>query len=781
MHADLGSPGLPVVTFAVLPGEPFSFLSLQTSDGRTLSFHSRRDPIGEAERLLDLALKDGDPGCLVVIGLGLGFLIDALERRQSVTRVLAIEPFGSPAARTSRASDFARWQGSGRLRVLDGPEYRGSDDAWRQWPADDVTTEVVVHPVLAREFPDTVASCRVLANSILSGIRGNNEARRRFAGAYLLNTLQNLDALARSGDVDALSGQFSRVPAIVVAAGPSLDANLPAIRRLQNQALIVAADTAARPLLSAGVMPDFVVAVDPQELNGRHLCGLPPHPQTWLVAEGSIDPSVFSQFGDQVFVFSVSEHQPWPWLQSHGFRRGRLRAWGSVITTTFDLVCRMDCSPVIFAGADLAYSGGMTYCRNTTYEPRWSTCEDDGARKSAMAADIAGRTTVETVDIRGQVVLTTPSFLQFRDWLLRRAEAEPGRRVLNGTGRGTLGGPAIELVDLETLSLDGTRAKAPDLQEVIRRGWSGSLPHMTPIDPRQAPTEVWLDFARNTLSEREIVRCLPGAPTLVDRIQFVASQPPSSRRRIPRVAAVENVGPCTRVAPWDSEHAVVTPRGAVGSVLVSSDGTVSPLSTWPVPIVGELPWGSTGGSVAWTPGPHPVLLSRRTGGGEILEEVLPFVPARPCVVDGDELLCPTYHDGLWTWRPGVGGRCVAQTGMMLSARPENGGYRLDPIKLDAGGFVVRSRAGYALRFNGQDGELVRVPLGPEGPCWSSACSGSLAAHAFPHANLVRVSVDGDTVWEITAYYPLNGVAWAGSTLLVANVDGILVRIDGIVP
>ena len=71
---------------------------------------------------------------------------------------------------------------------------------------------------------------------------------------------------------------------------PSLDRNLGEIVEHRRRALVVAADTALRPLLAAGVQPDLVVGVDPSEANARHLTDLSSCPGTWLVAEGSLDP-----------------------------------------------------------------------------------------------------------------------------------------------------------------------------------------------------------------------------------------------------------------------------------------------------------------------------------------------------------------------------------------------------------------------------------------------------------------------------------------------------------
>ena len=130
---------------------------------------------------------------------------------------------------------------------------------------------------------------------IVAGVKANAVARRKFAGRYLLNTLRNLPSIAEEGDASALFNLFEHIPAIVVAAGPSLDATLPGIKAAQGRALVIAVDTAVRPLLAAGIRPHIAVAVDPSDINAQHLTGLPLS-NIPLVAEGSLDPSVIPEF-----------------------------------------------------------------------------------------------------------------------------------------------------------------------------------------------------------------------------------------------------------------------------------------------------------------------------------------------------------------------------------------------------------------------------------------------------------------------------------------------------
>ena len=58
--------------------------------------------------------------------------------------------------------------------------------------------------------PTALARAREVAEGIVFGAKANLDARKRFAGRYLLNTLKNLAVIAREGNAGALFGTVAR-------------------------------------------------------------------------------------------------------------------------------------------------------------------------------------------------------------------------------------------------------------------------------------------------------------------------------------------------------------------------------------------------------------------------------------------------------------------------------------------------------------------------------------------------------------------------------------------
>lgn len=450
---------------------PPAAASITDEQGHPLQFHSTRNPGAEADRALDAAIGSSAPPFVIIVGAGLGFLPEAIERRLPETRVLVIEPEPVFVRGMLSRRDWRPALASGKLLILIGPDYSGSSIAWRRLVGPE-PPPVIEHPVLQRVRPAAIEESRTLVRRILYDARANADARKALEGPYLLNTLENLPVIAREADAAALDSAFTHTPAVLVAAGPSLDRHLEDLRAIQDRALIVSVDTAAWPLLGSGVQPHLVVAVDPSINNARHLESLPRDCGAWMVGEASLHPSGFGPFEGRTFCFRVAEHEPWPLLRAAGLDAGLLRAWGSVLTTAFDLTLRMGCDPIIFVGADLAYTEARPYCRGAIYEMDWAQATLRGhGLPEVWQLWLGDRAAGCETGVDGREVATAPRLIAFRDWIVDTASSQPGRRYINANGSGILRGGPFEARPLR----EAVGAAAPRVpRTTVGRIWRSS-------------------------------------------------------------------------------------------------------------------------------------------------------------------------------------------------------------------------------------------------------------------------------------------------------------------
>jgi hypothetical protein len=419
-------------------------LNVPGAAGRLISLHSRRDPEAEAERLVAAAGPSDAHAVAVVAGVGLGFVVEAIERAQpDLPIVLADTSFDRLVPSLSRR-DWTSHIAGGQLGVFSPDVAADSGGLRRLLESRDGTLLVVPHPVLSRETGGDLATTLSAFNRAWLGARANREARLRFERPYYENTLANLWRLEGIDDVRNLAGTERGRAAMVVAAGPTLDRQLPEIARVRESAVLVAVDTALRPLLAAGIDPDFVVAVDLSETNARHLLDLASRTTARLVGELSLPPTLLDAFGDRALAYRVGLNEPWPWLVAHGVEVGVLAAWGSVLVTTIDFACHLGADPVLLCGADLAFTGNRPYCRGTTVGMDAAARGDSEEVLAEQWMSARGPDLLTMADLYGEPTRVPTHFLAVRDAIVDLASKRRGQRIVNVTGAGILTGGAIE-------------------------------------------------------------------------------------------------------------------------------------------------------------------------------------------------------------------------------------------------------------------------------------------------------------------------------------------------
>jgi hypothetical protein len=497
--------------------------------------------VSDAWRWLQIQLAGRPvPSLVIVIGLGRGHLLQALERHAPATRVLALEPDPQAARDALAGSTCREWIASKRLMYLVDPDYAGADEAWRMFPLKPDDHLLVIAPGMTQAYGEGVVRAARIAKKIIFGARANAEARRQFAPRYLTNTLRNIPAIVEGSDIRALVDVYRGKPAVVAAAGPSLDARLPELAPVGDRALLISVDTALRPLLTAGLSPQIAVALDPGIRNARHFDALPDCPDTWLISESAMDSSVVDRFRNRTLWYRVANHHPWPWLNEIGVDIGRVDVWGSVLTAAFQVAVIAGCDPIVFVGADLSFTGDRPYARGTTYELDWGYSAAIGDNLAdAWQKQMAMLEGIRVPDVNGEQVSTTTPLQAFRDWIVTRA-ARSRRRVINATGAGILFGNGIELGTLtdilterhEIAPMHAVRRHAPNTQPTsalaaqCRRVRQAIVARKSGI----APVEPWHQFAGDGFDPRAVASALKAAATALDNGQSPTTRDLPSKR-----------------------------------------------------------------------------------------------------------------------------------------------------------------------------------------------------------------------------------------------------------
>ena len=182
------------------------------------------------------------------------------------------------------------------------------------------------------------------------------------------NSFSNLIHMATSPDVGELKDKFADVPFVLIGAGPSLDDSIDFLKKVQDQAIIVASNSPYRKLINSGIKPHLVVTADPMEptLAGFQNVKLDHVP---LACPFSAYPEIVKRFSGRILSWSTLN----PIADFIKKRIGRtpgthILEQGTVSGCVLDLSKLFGCKKVLFVGQDMAVrDDGQYYTSDSFY------------------------------------------------------------------------------------------------------------------------------------------------------------------------------------------------------------------------------------------------------------------------------------------------------------------------------------------------------------------------------------------------------------------------------
>lgn len=343
-------------------GRPSAVIHL--ADGRSAWLHSRVDPEEEA-RFLVRDLSRQPRTMYVVLGYGLGYHIEALlETITADSHIVVIEAdegLLSEAARAGERTDIRRLLACGRVHhlVSRDPAVLPLRLAASFSAFDVLRLQMFTHLPSTRVGTAFYESAVSLVRERLPAA---SEAHLDTIDATLEYDLQNfwsnLQFTWRGGDIDRLRNVWADRPLVVVSAGPSLTASLPALAQANSHALVMATAPTAGLLIAAGIRPDVVVTVDPFDANLAHFSG-------WdstgipLVYYQRAFRGVPASYRGPLCAFTMRDERPLP-LRADA-RPCSFFPGGTVAFSALQLAHHMGANPIVFVGQDFSFADGRTH------------------------------------------------------------------------------------------------------------------------------------------------------------------------------------------------------------------------------------------------------------------------------------------------------------------------------------------------------------------------------------------------------------------------------------
>jgi len=127
----------------------------------------------------------------------------------------------------------------------------------------------VVLPAYRKLYKQLLESFSGSARKTALKYEVNVNTLRRFRKEWIENTFVNLARTLHTRSFYGLRDACRGIPAVVAGSGPSLEMEMEHLVKVRDRILLIAAGSAARPLLHHGVEPDLIVSIDGGEANHR--------------------------------------------------------------------------------------------------------------------------------------------------------------------------------------------------------------------------------------------------------------------------------------------------------------------------------------------------------------------------------------------------------------------------------------------------------------------------------------------------------------------------------
>ena len=345
-------------------------VKMPTPDGQMTYLHSRYEPVLEAERFIaSVAIED--KFCFVVSGLGLGYHVRALfDRLRGDAFIICAEPSIPLIATALTAVDLTDLIASGRFILITDDDKTRLHERLK-----DYGTLIMLGAQFVRHTPSIRVAGeahRAITNMIAEFVTYTRMSLLTLVSKSRVtckNISMNLVNYVSTPPIDVLRDRFVGDPAIVISAGPSLSKNIDRLGTLKGKAVLCAVQTAIKPLMNHGIVPDFITSLDFDEMSRKFFEGVGDLRGAHLVAEPKATWHVIDDYPGPVSLLDNS----WARLVI-GDRlgaRGGLQAGATVAHLAFYLAAYMGCDPIIFVGQDLAFTGHVFYIPGVEIHQSW--------------------------------------------------------------------------------------------------------------------------------------------------------------------------------------------------------------------------------------------------------------------------------------------------------------------------------------------------------------------------------------------------------------------------
>lgn len=426
-------------------------------EGRTQYVHSKYDPETEAERLMSQLGDMGNSKHILFVGSGLGYHIQKFTQQYPTIKFSIYEP---------NEEVLVSYLSNQKLTELPlsnlGTIFTGRDESRLNWEiatllqSSNSQLHIYTLPVYESLYGNQIKVIMQKALALLKDKRSVLATNYGFQKRWTINSIKNFPTVLKTPNIlhDIDKGTFEGKPAIMVAAGPSLNEEFENLRYIKKNGLayIFSIGSAINALIEHGIYPDAACAYDPsagqfkvlQKVKDEKISTIP------LIFGSSIGFETLEEYPGKMIHMITSQDTVSPQLLDTAEPIGIVLDAPSIAVVTLQLLTKLGCNPIILAGQNLGYQNNNRYASGINFD----FVENELNKKEK-------ETSFTVEDVYGNDIDTSDSYNRMRKQLEMRIGMSQGTDIINTTR----GGARIEgtsFMHLEELINEKFKIKVVD-------------------------------------------------------------------------------------------------------------------------------------------------------------------------------------------------------------------------------------------------------------------------------------------------------------------------------
>lgn len=341
-------------------------------DGHPIYLNSKYNPTNEADKYMSDTFDMPDESILIMFGISNGTYVRSyLKHVKKHTICVVYEPSIDIFKNLIHEVDISDLISSDRVHIviegINENTFSSVLDGRIQVYNKD-NNRCMAAPYYIELYPDAYKRFKRILIDIYEKLYIITNTAINYGKRVVRNDIGNMRYLPGCRSSIDFIGKFPEgLPAIVVAAGPSLDKNIDVLKKAKGKALIIVVDTAIKRVLKAGIIPDMIISIDmekPVEMfEGENLAEIP-----FLVdMDANID--VLDYVRPKNLIFCSSDSVIWDDLFKRAGSEIRvMQNGGSVATAAISVLIEWGFKRIILMGMDLGFTSNKLYAGSESQE-----------------------------------------------------------------------------------------------------------------------------------------------------------------------------------------------------------------------------------------------------------------------------------------------------------------------------------------------------------------------------------------------------------------------------